>query len=94
MSKEHTHHEEHGHGHGDGHHGNYLTADKGVMSWLLTKDHKRIALMFFVATTIALMAGGFFALMVRAELLKMFRSKLNAAKWLRCWVQTAPARRA
>jgi cytochrome c oxidase subunit I len=85
MSKEHTHHEEHGHGHGDGHHGNYLTADKGVMSWLLTKDHKRIALMFFAATTIALMAGGFFALMVRAELLTPGRTFMDATSYNRAF---------
>jgi cytochrome c oxidase subunit I len=85
MSKEHTHHEEHGHGHGDGHHGNYLTADKGVMSWLLTKDHKRIALMFFAATTIALMAGGFFALMVRAELLTPGRTLMDATSYNRAF---------
>jgi cytochrome c oxidase subunit 1 len=89
MSKEQTHHEEHGHGHGDGHghghHGNYLTADKGVMSWLLTKDHKRIALMFFAATTVALMAGGTFALLVRTELLTAGRTIMDATSYNRAF---------
>ena len=47
----------------------YLSATRGVRSWLLTKDHKRIALMFLVATTLALLLGGVFALIIRIELL-------------------------
>ncbi len=30
---------------------NYLNADRGIKSWLLTLDHKRIALMYLVLTT-------------------------------------------
>lgn len=47
----------------------YLSADAGVKSWLLTRDHKRIALMFLVGTTIALIVGGLYALLLRIELL-------------------------
>ncbi|MCC6551543.1 MAG: cbb3-type cytochrome c oxidase subunit I [Polyangiaceae bacterium] len=47
----------------------YLRADRGVRSWLLTKDHKRIALMFYVVVVVALVIGGVFALAIRVELL-------------------------
>ena len=29
----------------------YLTAESTIASWLLTKDHKRIALLFFASVT-------------------------------------------
>jgi cytochrome c oxidase subunit 1 len=46
---------------------NYLTADRSIKSWLLTLDHKRIALMYFVLTAVSLLVGGIFALAVRTE---------------------------
>ena len=49
---------------------NYLNEPAtGLMSWLNTRDHKRIGVMFLVATTIALALGGLFALLIRLELL-------------------------
>ncbi|MFW6087271.1 MAG: cbb3-type cytochrome c oxidase subunit I, partial [Myxococcota bacterium] len=48
--------------------GSYL-AERTIRSWLLTRDHKRIGVMFLVATTIALFLGGLFALVFRFELL-------------------------
>ncbi len=45
----------------------YLREDSTVRSWLLTQDHKRIGVLFLVATTIALFVGGVFALLVRTE---------------------------
>ena len=47
---------------------NYLKAGKGLRSWLLTLDHKRIGVMYLISTVIAFFAGGVFALLVRAEL--------------------------
>ncbi len=44
-------------------------AEHGLQSWLLTRDHKRIGVMFFVATAAALALGGLFALLLRLELL-------------------------
>src|SRR5262249_19105918 len=41
----------------------------GVRSWLFTKDHKRIGLLYLMSITGAFFLGGFFALMVRLELL-------------------------
>jgi cytochrome c oxidase subunit 1 len=46
----------------------YLEVTKGLKSWLYTLDHKRIGLMYLVAILGALLLGGFFALLVRAEL--------------------------
>ena len=46
----------------------YLNHDYGVTSWLLTKDHKRIGLMYMVLVTLAFMLGGVFAAGVRLEL--------------------------
>src|SRR5688500_14412633 len=48
---------------------NYLNNGHGLMSWLLTKDHKRIALLYLVSITAFFVVGGFFALLVRLELL-------------------------
>ena len=47
----------------------YLRAQSGIKSWLTTTDHKRIALMFFVAVTLAMMLGGTFAMLLRTKLL-------------------------
>jgi len=47
----------------------YLEHPKGLRSWLLTRDHKRIGVLFFFATAIALLLGGVFALLLRLELL-------------------------
>jgi cytochrome c oxidase subunit I len=50
----------------------------GLRGWLLTTDHKRIGIMFFVATTLALVLGGVFALMLRIELLTPDRAVMDA----------------
>jgi len=48
---------------------NYLNVEHGVRSWLLTVDHKRIALLYLVSITIMFLLGGVFAALVRLELL-------------------------
>ncbi|MFY9560798.1 MAG: cytochrome c oxidase subunit I [Terriglobales bacterium] len=48
---------------------NYLNAGHGLKSWLLTVDHKRIALLYLIAITFFFFIGGFFALLIRLELL-------------------------
>jgi cytochrome c oxidase subunit 1 len=47
---------------------NYINAEEGLMSWLLTEDHKRIALLYLVVVTAFFAIGGFFAALVRVEL--------------------------
>ena len=46
----------------------YLNHEHGVASWLLTKDHKRIGLMYLVVVTFAFFLGGIFASGIRLEL--------------------------
>lgn len=48
---------------------NYLTYPKGLMSWLITVDHKRIGIMYLASTLVFFLMGGIFALLVRIELL-------------------------
>ncbi len=47
---------------------NYLTHGKGILSWLFTLDHKRIAVMYLVAILSSFFLGGVFALVLRTEL--------------------------
>ena len=47
----------------------YLNKEYGIRSWLLTTDHKRIALLYLVSITLFFFIGGFFALLIRLELL-------------------------
>ena len=47
---------------------NYLTANRGLRSWLLTTDHKRIGILYAVAVATFFLLGGIFALLVRTEL--------------------------
>jgi cytochrome c oxidase subunit I len=47
----------------------YLNASYGIKSWLLTKDHKRIALLYLATVTLFFFLGGAFATLIRIELL-------------------------
>ncbi len=48
---------------------NYLNASEGLLSWLLTTDHKRIAILYLISVTFLFFLGGVFAAGVRLELL-------------------------
>jgi len=63
-------------GHAESKH--YLNASSGVMSWLFTLDHKRIAIMYMFGVVGSLILAGAFALILRSELYtpgKMFLSE-------------------
>src|SRR5258708_10623552 len=47
----------------------YLNATYGIRSWLLTTDHKRIALLYLASVTFFFFIGGAFATMIRIHLL-------------------------
>jgi len=47
----------------------YLNASYGMKSWLLTKDHKRIGLLYLATVTLFFFLGGAFATLIRIELL-------------------------
>lgn len=47
----------------------YLNEQYGIRSWLLTKDHKRIAVLYLLTITFFFFLGGLFAALIRLELL-------------------------
>jgi cytochrome c oxidase subunit 1 len=47
---------------------NYLNAEYGVSSWLFTRDHKRIALLYLGTITVFFALGGLMATLIRLEL--------------------------
>ena len=47
---------------------NYLNEKTGLKSWLLTSDHKRIAVMYLIVVTAFFALGGVFAGLIRLEL--------------------------
>ncbi len=48
---------------------NYLNANYGIRSWLLTLDHKRIGILYLVTITLFFCIGGIFASLIRLELI-------------------------
>jgi cytochrome c oxidase subunit 1 len=48
---------------------NYLNNEDGMLSWLLTGDHKRIAMLYLYSITFFFFIGGAFAGLIRLELL-------------------------
>ncbi len=48
---------------------NYINAEHGMLSWLLTGDHKRIAMLYLFSITFFFFIGGAFAGLIRLELL-------------------------
>ncbi|HEY0703017.1 MAG TPA: cbb3-type cytochrome c oxidase subunit I [Candidatus Acidoferrales bacterium] len=51
-------------------HVNYLNVDHSVKSWLLTVDHKRIAILYLISITLMFFVGGFFAVLMRLNLIE------------------------
>src|SRR5260370_283052 len=58
-------------------HEDYLNATYGIRSWLLTTDHKRIALLWLGSVTFFFFIGGIFAPMIRIHLLTPTRALLT-----------------
>jgi len=56
-----------GHGHVD-HNASYIKAEKGLLSWFTSLDHKRIGILYFVSVLFFFLVGGIAALLLRAEL--------------------------
>src|SRR5688500_9171703 len=48
---------------------NYLNVDYRFRSWLLTTDHKRIAILFMISVTLFFFVGGAAAVLFRLELM-------------------------
>jgi cytochrome c oxidase subunit 1 len=62
---------------------NYLKASRGIGSWLVTYDHKRIGLMYLTMVSLAFLAGGIFALLVRLELFTRGKTIVDAETYNR-----------
>src|SRR3954471_21454769 len=48
---------------------NYLNVSYGVLSWLLTKDHKRIAILYLISVTVMFFLGGLAITIARLNLM-------------------------
>ncbi len=66
---------------------NYLTNGSTLKSWLLTKDHKRIALMYLISVSAFFMAGGLYAAAIRLELLTPASDLLQTASYNKAFTQ-------
>ena len=47
----------------------YLNSKYGILSWLLTQDHKRIAVLYLITVSAMFLLGGVMAMLIRLELL-------------------------
>jgi len=65
----------------------FWTADTSVRSWLLTRDHKRIGILFLVGTSLSLALGGLFALLLRLELLTPDRTIMGPTTYNKLFTQ-------
>ncbi|HRH45689.1 MAG TPA: hypothetical protein PKY82_28875, partial [Pyrinomonadaceae bacterium] len=61
----------------------YLNNGYSVASWLLTKDHKRIAMLYLASVSFFFMLGGIFAGLIRLELMTPQSDLLDAATYNR-----------
>ncbi len=60
---------------------NYLNVKYGVRSWLLTTDHKRIALLYLASITFFFMVGGAAAVLMRLHLIEPHGALLEPATY-------------
>ncbi|HVN33241.1 MAG TPA: cbb3-type cytochrome c oxidase subunit I, partial [Thermoanaerobaculaceae bacterium] len=58
---------------------NYLNHGRGLKSWLLTLDHKRIGVMYLIVILSSFLLGGIFAMLIRTKLLTPGNSALMDA---------------
>src|SRR5499425_1420212 len=66
---------------------NYLNAEYGLKSWLLTKDHKRIALLYLGSITFFFFIGGVYAMLIRLELLTPQGGLMSSATYNKVFTQ-------
>ncbi|MBK8480411.1 MAG: cytochrome c oxidase subunit I [Proteobacteria bacterium] len=57
---------------------NYLTAQRGLLSWLFTLDHKRIGVMYLISVLTFFFIGGLLAVVLRLELMSAKPDLLSA----------------
>ncbi len=66
---------------------NYLTNGFTVKSWLLTKDHKRIAILYLITVSAFFALGGAYASLIRLELLTPASDLLESGTYNRVFTQ-------
>jgi cytochrome c oxidase subunit 1 len=66
---------------------NYLTNGTTLRSWLLTKDHKRIAIMYLISISVFFFLGGIYAAFIRLELLTPASDLLETATYNKVFTQ-------
>ena len=66
---------------------NYLTNGYTLKSWLLTKDHKRIAIMYLITVSMFFFAGGLYASAIRLELLTPASDLLESGTYNKVFTQ-------
>ena len=66
---------------------NYINAEYGLKSWLLTKDHKRIALLYLGSISFFFFIGGLYAMFIRLELLTPQGDLLSSATYNKVFTQ-------
>ncbi len=66
---------------------NYLTNGYTIKSWLLTKDHKRIAIMYLISVSAFFMMGGLYAAAIRLELLTPASDLLESGTYNKVFTQ-------
>lgn len=63
----------------------FMNVSYGLKSWLLTKDHKRIALLYLFSVTAMFLVGGVFAALIRTELVTPQGDFLSAETYNRAF---------
>src|SRR3989441_1209138 len=66
---------------------NYINAQYGLKSWLLTKDHKRIALLYLGSISFFFFIGGLYAMFIRLELLTPQGDLLSSTTYNKVFTQ-------
>ncbi len=66
---------------------NYLTNGYTIKSWLLTKDHKRIAILYLVTVSAFFALGGTYASLIRLELLTPASDLLESGTYNKVFTQ-------
>jgi cytochrome c oxidase subunit 1 len=66
---------------------NYLNATYGIKSWLLTRDHKRIALLYLGTVSFFFFIGGVYAMLIRVQLLTPHSTLLEASTYNKVFSQ-------
>ena len=66
---------------------NYLSSGSSLKSWLLTKDHKRIAILYMFGVTFYFIVGGTYAALIRLELLTPASDLLQTGTYNKVFTQ-------